>query len=308
MAKIDTWKVAEDIHLMDTRCYDMPRFLASYLVVSEGIALIDSGPTTAVDNVLEGVRQLGFAFGDISYVVITHIHLDHSGGAGTMLQKLTNARVVVHERGARHIVDPSRLIEGQLQFGGEDAMKMDGYPIPVAADRVMAAADGDVIDLGRGHRLRLLHIPGHTRTAMAIYDEKNKGLFPGDSLGVYRSEIDVLIPAAPAPDFDLEVSLDSIRKMASLPGEMVLFAHFGATSEVAHVQELAASRLSAWCSMVKGWMKESPPQEVAQRLQADLIRDLEPLPEKGALYEYLTGDLAEMSANAIMGYLRRKGD
>lgn len=185
-------------------------------------------------------------------------------------------------------------------------MRKDGYPVPVAAHRVVAAADGDVIDLGRGHKLRLVHIPGHTRSAMAIYEEKNKGLFPGDSLGVYRSEIDVLIPAAPAPDFDLVVSLDSIRKMGNLPVEMVLFAHFGATPEVAHVRELAASRLSYWCQMVERWMKESPPQKVAEKLRADLIRDLEPLPEKGALYEYLTGELTEMSANAIMGYFRRK--
>ncbi|MEE8471564.1 MAG: MBL fold metallo-hydrolase [Dehalococcoidia bacterium] len=306
MAEIDTLKVAEGIHQIDTRCYDMPRFLASYLVVSDKIALIDSGPTTAVDNVLEGIRELGFAFKDIDYVVLTHIHLDHGGGAGTMLKELTNARVIVHDRGARHVIDPTRIIEGQIQFGGEDALRMDGYPIAVDADRVVAAADGDEIDLGGGRKLRLLHIPGHTRTAMAIYDEKTRGLFPGDSLGVYRTEIDVLIPAAPSPDFDLEVSLDSIKKMAGLPVDLILLAHFGASTKVAHIQELAPQRLSYWCRKVEGWMKEVSPEEVGRKLKADLVGDLEPLPDKGALYEYFTGDLAEMSANAIMGYLQRK--
>ena len=245
------FQVAPGITAIDTLYAGRERYTAAYLLEAREPTLVETGPTTSFEPVVAGLDRLGIGPDDLAHVVLTHIHLDHGGGVGRIAEQYPNATVWVHELGARHLADPARLIASATSiYGPEQLASLFGPVEPVAAQRIRSLADEQVIDLG-GRSLRALDAPGHAKHQVALVDSTTGAVFTGDALGIHPPDLRILRPATPPPDYDLELAVATIDRIAEAArGALVLFAHFGPVAEVEHVCELAIRRLRAWTEAV----------------------------------------------------------
>ncbi|HEX9050682.1 MAG TPA: MBL fold metallo-hydrolase [Anaeromyxobacter sp.] len=226
-------EVAPGVVLVDTG-YVRPRLAAAYLVRGEdSAAIVETGAASAVPRLLAALAAQGLSPGDVSHVVVTHVHLDHAGGAGALVRELPRATLVAHPRGARHLVDPSKLVAGTIEVYGEERFRaLYGELVPVPAARVVEAPEGFAIDLGR-RRLRVLDAPGHARHHLVLLDEASRGFFTGDAFGLSYRETDgpagpFLFPTTTPVQLDppaLHATID--RMVAERPLRMYL-THYGA--------------------------------------------------------------------------------
>lgn len=226
-------KLEDDIYQIDV--YDMgaPGRTSSYLIVAEKTAIIETGPSPGTGRILAALQELGVSPEKIDYIIVTHIHLDHSGGAGVLAQALPSASVLVHPRGARHLIDPSRLIAGARPIYGDRFEKYFGEILPVPAERVHTPDDGETLDLGGGRMLTFYHTQGHARHHYIIHDPASRGVFSGDALGVHFEALSKLLgyeftlPSTSPSEFDLQATVATLERMQELALENIYFAHFG---------------------------------------------------------------------------------
>lgn len=212
----------KNVHCVDTLVNNEKNAVCSYIISSEKVCIVDCGPTAAVDELIRSMEDLGIEKREVEFVAITHVHLDHGGGVGSLLKHLKNARVLVHPAGFKHLIDPSKLWIAAKKVLG-DLAEIYQAPEPCEKVRVMAIEDGQKIDLG-DCTIRAIHTPGHAQHHATFYLEDEKVMFTGDSAGMYYDGI--VIPTTPPP-FDFEKSLDSINKMMQLKPEILAFTHFG---------------------------------------------------------------------------------
>ncbi|HLS82162.1 MAG TPA: MBL fold metallo-hydrolase [Steroidobacter sp.] len=213
-----------------------PRFAASYLVIANGrAAFIDTGPNSAVPRLLAALEAHGLERDAVDYVIPTHVHLDHAGGVGLLMREAPRAQLVIHPRGARHMIDPAVLMEGVRAVYGEEIAARDyGELSPVPAERVVTTSDGMTIELG-GRALRFMDTPGHARHHHCIWDEESRGWFTGDTFGLAYPEFRTekgpyMLPATAPVQFDPEALHASVgRLLAAAPRSMYL-THYGAVS------------------------------------------------------------------------------
>lgn len=234
-------RLAHGVTVVDTG-FIRPQFDACYLVVEDGrAAVIDTGTNAAVPRILQALADQGLEPADVDWVIPTHIHLDHAGGAGLLMQHVPRARMVVHARGARHMIDPSQLMAGvRAVYGDADVQRDYGELVPVPEARVMAAEDGMVLELA-GRPLRLLDTPGHARHHLCVWDEASRGCFTGDTLGISYREFHTTqwhyaVPSSSPVQYDPVALRESVAKVLALRPEFVYVTHYGA---VAHVEAQA---------------------------------------------------------------------
>jgi glyoxylase-like metal-dependent hydrolase (beta-lactamase superfamily II) len=177
--------------------------------------------------VLDALAALGVGPHDLAGIVVTHIHLDHAGGVGDLARAFPDATVHVHPEGARHLVDPSRLVASAARVYGDALDRVYGRLDPTPAERVHALEDGDEIRIGPGRSLVAVHSPGHARHHLALHDTDSGVLFAGDAAGVRLPDVGVLRPATPPPDFDLDLAVRSLRLFAARRPSQLALAHFG---------------------------------------------------------------------------------
>lgn len=181
-------KVEDNIYLIDAETAGMKNFIASYVLKGERVAMVETGPASSVPNLLSGLTYLKIKPSDVAYVAVSHIHLDHAGGVGTLLKYLPNAKVVVHPRGAPHLAHPEKLWEQSKLVLGK-ITELYGEPQPVPEDRIIAANDGMTLDLGNDIRLRVVETLGHSSHHQSYYETFSRSVFPGDAAGIYLNEI-----------------------------------------------------------------------------------------------------------------------
>lgn len=227
---------AHGIRLVDTG-FHRSRFDAAYLVVQDGhAAFIDCGTNHSAPRLLAALEHAGLGVGDVDWLVLTHVHLDHAGGAGELMAKLPHARLAVHPRGARHMVDPSKLWAGATAVYGEAEMQRSyGRLLPVPAERVVEAPDGFAVDLA-GRVLRCLDTPGHARHHNAIRDERSGCIFSGDTFGLSYREFDsargpFILPTTSPVQFDPDALHRSIRRLVALEPPAIYLTHFGPVTD-----------------------------------------------------------------------------
>jgi glyoxylase-like metal-dependent hydrolase (beta-lactamase superfamily II) len=242
----DIKDLGDDVFQIDTRMAGYPGITAGYLIRSSRPCLVETGTSTSAPVVRSALAALGIAAADLAAVVVTHIHLDHAGGAGDIASMFPAAEVVVHEKGARHLADPSRLMGSARMVYGDALDVLFGSLAPVPASRLRALEDVGVVDLGDGRRLDSYYSPGHAKHHVGLLDSASGDLYVGDAAGVYMPETGDVRPATPPPDFDLSVALASIGKFASLGPSRLLFSHYGPVSEVAATLERSAEEISVW--------------------------------------------------------------
>jgi glyoxylase-like metal-dependent hydrolase (beta-lactamase superfamily II) len=209
------------------------RHSAIHVMVEDGMAaIIDTGANHSIPFLCQVLRDRGIAPEQVAYVILTHVHLDHAGGAGEAMQRFPAARLVVHPRGARHMIDPARLVAGTVAvYGAETTRTIYGNIVPVAAARVIEAGDGDTLDLN-GRKLLFLDTPGHARHHLCLYDETSGGVFSGDTFGISYRELDVagrpfIFPATTPVQFEPAALHASIDRLLALKPQAAYLTHFG---------------------------------------------------------------------------------
>lgn len=229
------------IHTVDTG-FKRPGMVAAHVIVQQGhAALVDVGVAPAAERVLAALAALDVDPEAVDWVLVTHVHLDHAGAAGVLMQSLPNARLVVHPRGAPHMIDPAKLIAGATAVYGETQMRAEfGDIVPVAAERVVAAEDGFTLALG-GRQLRLLDTPGHAKHHYCVFDAASRGIFSGDTFGLSYRELDSaagpwIFPTTTPVQFDPPALHASIDRLMALAPERMYLTHFGM---VQHPERLA---------------------------------------------------------------------
>jgi glyoxylase-like metal-dependent hydrolase (beta-lactamase superfamily II) len=207
-------------------------FVAAYLIENNGrAAFVDTGCYLSVPTLLATLDEKNISRAAVDFIILTHIHLDHAGGAGELIKHLPNANIYVHERGAQHLIDPSKLRAGVIGVYGELFFKQFlGDLIPTPEDRVIIAKEGDTLSLS-GRELRFIDTPGHARHHLCIWDEYSKGIFSGDTLGVSYREFDteqgcLIFPPTTPIQFDPEAWIETIDKLMTLKPKSAYLTHF----------------------------------------------------------------------------------
>lgn len=240
-----------DVYEIDTRMAGYTGITAGYLIASDRPCLVEPGTSGSAPVVRDALAQLGVGPGDLATVVVTHIHLDHAGGVGDMADLYPAAEIVVHEQGARHLADPSRLMRSARRVYGDQFDRLFGELKPTEAGRIRAVADTGFIDLGGGRRLASYYSPGHARHHVGLLDSATGDLYVGDAAGLYIPDTGDMRPATPPPDFDLGLALASLEKFRALGPQRLLFAHFGPVTEVPQALGRAAEELRLWAGTVR---------------------------------------------------------
>lgn len=288
------------------------RVTSAYLLPGPEPALVETGPTTSVEAVRAGLESLGLGPDDLAHIVVTHIHLDHAGGVGTLSRQFPRAAVWVHDRGARHLADPSRLVEsaGRL-YGPQRLTELFGPVEPVPADRLRSLEDGDKVSLGE-RSLEVMYTPGHASHHVALVDSLSGAVFTGDALGIHLPDVRVLRPATPPPDIDIELGVDSIERIAARAETLLLFSHFGPVSEVQELCAIASSRLRKWAGIVKDALDETDDiDRITDLLERRTADEFEPTVGDAPLpgldrYDVLSS--MKMNAQGLVRYWKKRQD
>jgi glyoxylase-like metal-dependent hydrolase (beta-lactamase superfamily II) len=238
--------LGHEVYQIDTRMAGYDGITAGYLIRSDRPCLVETGTAPSAPLVRDALAALGIGPADLATVVVTHIHLDHAGGTGDIAGMFPAAEVVVHELGARHLADPSRLMASARMVYGDELDDLFGTLAPTPADRIRAVERTGVVDLGGGRRLESHYSPGHAKHHVGLIDSVSGDLYVGDAAGIYIQETGDMRPATPPPDFDLDVALASLRTFAALRPARLLFSHFGPVTAVAETLERSAAEISVW--------------------------------------------------------------
>jgi len=239
-----------------------------YLVVDDKIALVETGCAVQNPDIAEAIQKLGYDLKDLSYILLTHVHPDHTGGAGLLARQAQRARVATHPRTAKLLADPSavaRLMQGSKQMFGADAEERFGPMLPIAEERFEPVEGQDFIPLGE-RELKVIHTPGHDPYHLCFLDSKTGGLFCGDALGAYFSEVEIIAPSS-APGADPILTVQSIEELRPLNPALLLFSHGGATRTVDKILQEAADNARTNAEMaLKALQKGETPEEIARKL------------------------------------------
>lgn len=305
------------VHAIDT-AFVRDAFDAAYLLVRGGrAAYIDSGTRFALPRLLGALDELGLSRQAVDWVIPTHVHLDHAGAVGALVAELPQARVLVHPRGVRHMVDPSALWAGALAiYGPEEMARSYGELTPVPAERVVASSDDMTLELG-GRRLRLIDTPGHAKHHHGIWDEDTRGWFTGDTFGISFHQFTTdkgrwIFPTTTPVQFEPEAMRASIERMLAADPACLYLTHFSRVDEVPRLAALLLGLLDRLVALGESVRATEPDsQRRLSRLREGLCAIfLESLAEHGCslpaatVLELLEVDLT-LNAQGMLAWLER---
>jgi glyoxylase-like metal-dependent hydrolase (beta-lactamase superfamily II) len=267
-------EVAEKIYEIKPEGKALERFplCTVYLIMDDHTALVETGFSLQIPDILEAVDRLGYDIRKLSYIIPTHVHPDHAGGAGLLARQLPQAKVVAYSRAAKVLADPSileRLMQGFKQVFGDDAKERFGEMLPIAEERLLLVEDGDSIALGQ-RELKVIHTPGHDPNHLCFLDTKSRGLFCGDTLGGYFPEIDVTVPSS-APGSDPVLILHSIEKLQELNPAILFFSHGGTTGRAARILQQFANNTRQCADIAFKALKAGKDREEIAKSLADVL-------------------------------------
>ena len=225
--------ITSGIDVIDSGYYSKD-FAAIYILRQKNkLAIIETGSNFSICNVKKALEKDGLSFIDVTYIIPTHVHLDHAGGAGELMKKCPNANLIIHPRGARHMIDPSKLIAGAMAVYGEQKFKkLYGDIIPIDAKRVIEADDNFILNF-EGRELKFIDTPGHARHHFCIWDQQTNTMFTGDTFGISYRDLDkeneiYIFPSTSPVQFDPEALINSIHKIMKYKPQRVCLTHYAA--------------------------------------------------------------------------------
>jgi glyoxylase-like metal-dependent hydrolase (beta-lactamase superfamily II) len=249
-----TKEVGKNLFSVELETGGFKNLICSYVIKGKKPFLVESGPTNSIPNLLSGLRELDVKFEDVEYVAVTHVHLDHAGGAGTLLKSLPNAKVIVHPRGMPHLIDPERLWPSSQSVLGFIS-EIFGKPEPIPKDRVIPVTEG-TFDLGYDAKLTVTETVGHASHNLSFQESFNDGIFPGDAAGTYLPEFDVVVPTTPPP-FYLNSALASLDKLVSLKPTVLYFSHFGKATDAVQRLKDYKLQLQLWADIAEEGVRKN---------------------------------------------------
>jgi glyoxylase-like metal-dependent hydrolase (beta-lactamase superfamily II) len=282
-----------DLHYVDVGLYDVPGYGSVYMLDGAQSAVVDTGLGTNVDILLDALETVGID--TLDYVLTTHIHLDHAGGAGFLASAFPEATVLTHEIGVPHLVDPSQLVAGTKAAVG-DQWEYYVEPKPVPEDRIEALTGGDTVDLG-DRTIEVMHAPGHAPHQVVFHDRATDALFSGDAAGLRVPGTDELHPTSPPSNFDLEGCLDDARAIADRNPETLCFGHFGSVAFDPSLMDDYCEILTEWVEAVREKRAELGDDEAVVDHFAAAADPVEPWGERKARAE------ARLNVRGVLGYL-----
>ncbi|WP_312909856.1 MBL fold metallo-hydrolase [Natronosalvus caseinilyticus] len=294
----------DDLYYVDTGMYDTSEYGAAYVLDAERPAVVETGIGTNHERILEALDAIGIDRADLEAVVVTHIHLDHAGGAGFLAEACPNADVYVHHVGAPHLIDPERLVAGTKAAVG-DQWEFYVDPEPVPEDRVIEFEDGDVIDLGN-YSLIAHDAPGHAPHQAVLEVPELDAVFTGDAAGIWVPSLETIRETSPPAQFSLEGCLDDLETIREIDPSVLLYTHFGPRE----VEDLDAA-LETYGDVLESWVDR------VERTRAELEDDeavVDALAEEAderfveVWGERKTHAETAMNARGVLGYLDWKGE
>ncbi|MES9899082.1 MAG: MBL fold metallo-hydrolase [Sedimenticola sp.] len=261
--------------------YQRPKLACCYLIrEGDEAAIIDTGTAYTVPHILELLERYGISRDQVKYVIPTHVHLDHAGGAGQLMAQLPNAQLVIHPNGARHMINPERLIAGTIGVYGEEQFKRDYNEIlPIPEERVLTADDGFTVAL-EGRQLTCLDTPGHARHHFTLWDEQSKGFFTGDTFGISYPELDTqkghfaLLPSTPI-DFDPESWRDTLKRLMSYQPERVYLTHYCMVETPAELADALFELIDIYVETALNCDPDNPYQSIKEQLKRRYLERLD---------------------------------
>jgi glyoxylase-like metal-dependent hydrolase (beta-lactamase superfamily II) len=253
--------IAPGIRFLDLRHQGAPQVVATAVLAgADKVALIDPGPTSTLDTLNEQLALGGLVLSEVEAILLTHIHLDHAGACGTIVRQHPHITVYVHERGAPHLIDPTKLLNSATRLYGSAMDRLWGAFEPVPQANVRALAGGETV-VAAGHTLQTAYTPGHASHHLAYFDAASRIAFVGDVAGVSLPPAHVIVPPTPPPDIDVEAWQASVDKILAWHPEALFLTHFGLKSNPAiHLQELM-ERLGYWARLVKDLLESEPSED-----------------------------------------------
>jgi glyoxylase-like metal-dependent hydrolase (beta-lactamase superfamily II) len=298
-------RLDRDLVLIDTRYAGTPQAIGGYLLLGERPALIETGPASTLEVLLDGVRAAGLDPADLRAVAVTHIHLDHAGATGLLLRRYPRLDVYVHPIGAPHLIDPSRLLASAARLYGQDLPRLFGEIAPVPADRVHALEDGAAVALG-SRRLVAYDTPGHARHHLVYHDRDRGDLFTGDAAGVALPGSRYVRPPTPPPELDIPAWDQTIARMRALRPRRLLLTHYGAHDRADELLAQLQQRLHAAADIVRRALAAGESDDdVIERVRAAAEADL-PAEERDTAARLETIMAIRQSALGMIRYVRTR--
>lgn len=283
-----------------------------YVIQEEALTLVETGPSPSVTYIEEGLEKLGHSLEDVRYIIVTHIHLDHAGGAGLLLEKCPNATVLVHEKGFRHLADPSRLIAGAKMVYKDQFDALFNPVMPVPKDRMRAVGEGDLVKIGSNCVLEFWDTPGHANHHLAIYDPVSNGIFTGDTVGIRYEQlaadhIPFYLPSTSPNQFNPTAMFAAIERMKTKNVSTIYFGHYGYTEQVDEVYRQIEVWLPIFVEEAKFVFKEvGTADKLAQRLMDKVQQSLQQMgvSDDHIVYSIITVDL-QVSSMGLLEYVQK---
>ena len=243
--------LAAGIDYVDLQFLGKPEIIATVVLHGAGgLALIDPGPSTTIEHLTQSLQRKGFGVGDVTQLLLTHIHLDHAGAAGSLVKMNPAIEVFVHERGAPHMANPERLLASAARLYGEDMGPFWGEFLAVPAERLRELSGGETIVAG-GRELQVAYTPGHASHHVSFFDRSSRVAFVGDTAGIRRGSGAYVMPPTPPPDIDLDVWRVSEERILAWDPDTLFLTHFGPFHGArSHFRELRAN-MDRWSGIVR---------------------------------------------------------
>ncbi|MDR7485523.1 MAG: MBL fold metallo-hydrolase [Armatimonadota bacterium] len=299
-------RLADDLVLIDTDYEGTPQAIGAYLLTGDRPALIETGPASTVETLLDGVQAAGVEPEHLQALAVTHIHLDHAGATGTLVRRFPHLEVYVHPVGAPHLADPSRLVSSARRLYGADLERLFGEVAPVPHGRIRAISDGAEVLLG-SRRLAVFDTPGHARHHVVYFDRASKDLFTGDAAGVALPGSRYVRPPTPPPELDVPAWDATIGRLRGLGVRRLLLTHFGAHTWVEELLAQLQQRLHAAVELVRVALEDGANDEaIAQRMRNVMAVEAARLdgPDRAARFETIMS--TRLSALGLIRYLKTR--
>jgi len=271
-------EIAPGVLEIDTLLGGWQQVTAGYLITGPAPVLVETGSQSSLDTVLAELAALGLGPRDLAGIVVTHIHLDHAGAVGDVARAFPDATVYVHERGARHLAEPSRLVASAAMVYGDLLDSLYGRLKPTDAQRIHVLGEGDDIVVGGKRLLTAIDSPGHAKHHLGLHDSDSGLLFVGDAVGVRLPDAGILRPATPPPDFDLDAALDSLDRFSKRSPTGLALAHYGLLHEPQDTLAEAGEILRRWAHVAEVAWRAG--EDIAEALDREFAAEMATVPEE----------------------------
>ncbi|GBD33301.1 MAG: MBL fold metallo-hydrolase [Gemmatimonadales bacterium] len=279
---------------------------ATVLHTGQGVAILDPGPSASLATLLDKLAKAGISLSDIRAVLLTHIHLDHAGATGTLVRKNPAIRVVVHQRGAPHLADPTKLLKSAARLYGDDLHSLWGEVLPVPESNLQVVAGGERLALGE-LALEVAYTPGHASHHVSYFDPKDGIAYVGDAAGIRISGRPFIFAPTPPPDIDLELWEETLRKLGAWNASMFVLTHFGPSTDTEEHLELFRERLHSWSAEVKRSLAEAGSDaEKAARFAKGVLDELRGAAAAVEIERYSVSAAPELCWYGLARYWRKK--